>query len=317
MTTDQFLKKHAKAFIKALYTGVPGYIEIRPTFIVDKPKNYFRGWAETSDLENAVLGIREAALNPETNTYIGMSTRRDLDVERPGGKHNLQAVKHLWIDADNLETKKDFEEFWHKMDDFPLPPSIVARSGSAGMHAYWILDECIDLTERRGISILEYTLLGLSERFSSDPAVKEAARVMRVPGTLNRPTVDKRKAGRKTSFCKLKLFKPDRIYSLKQFKVWTSVGKNYAKQESEQYMGARIDRTSTPGKPEVKIPNFVLSKGSRHPAMVKFALSMRYNGCTPAEIEANLLKYNDQCCSPSKEASEVRDIARWACRMRV
>ena len=305
----KWLRKHTETYVRALYTGVPGLIEIRPTDVYG-----LRSFSSTDDLEDAIVDIQNSALDPKSNTYIGMATRVE---EGSGRKDNLCAVKHLWIDADGLDTKEKRQAFGAKLDKFSKPPSMVIRSGPAGMHVYWILEKPINLQNKDTIRALEDTLLGLSEAFSSDPAVKDATRIMRVPGSLNRPDAAKIKKGRKEAFCKIGEYKPSRVYTFSSFAVYRSVGQNVQAQKRQNNpFKAHVDRYSNPNRPRILIPNKVLNEGERHGAMVTFAVSLRHNSCTDEQVEVALLKFNEQCCSPSKEDAEVRTIAAWACRVR-
>ena len=149
--------------------------------------------------------------------------------ERPtsgrGTEANAGALVSLWADIDvaaphrhraNLPpTQEAASEF---LLAAPLPPSLVIDSGY-GMHAYWLLKEPFLLPDDAARSQARHyttgwlgTLTGLAGQrgWHLDP-VGDLARVLRVPGTMNR------QEGETPRPVLASLWEPDRRYNLCDF----------------------------------------------------------------------------------------------------
>lgn len=121
-----------------------------------------------------------------------------------GGKGNITEIPALWVDVD---FKKGFgpEEF-EKLPGTPFRPSFTIDSGG-GRHLYWLLKEPAEKTD---IPEVENLLKRLAQVYQGDPAAAEAARILRLPGTLNRKYDPLR-------WVKILEFEPDRKYDLSDF----------------------------------------------------------------------------------------------------
>lgn len=100
--------------------------------------------------------------------YYGVAVRKGHD----GSKAGVAYTRALWADLDGSRPLKD-------LTSFILPPGVVVHSGT-GMHAYWFLTDPLS-----DLQILENMLKLIQTSFGGDPGAAEAARVLRVPGTLN------------------------------------------------------------------------------------------------------------------------------------
>lgn len=124
-------------------------------------------WHSTDDLPQAADAA--TALQLTHNVYVGVAPRN----RRAGGKDAVAELHALWADIDTPEALVE-------LAGFACPPSMLIGSGSpGGHHAYWLLDEAID------VSRAEELLRRIAERLQSDPNVTDAGRILRVPGTLN------------------------------------------------------------------------------------------------------------------------------------
>ena len=118
----------------------------------------------------------------KTNIYYGVGTYEQSDRKRPVAK------RALYLDLDS----KDFGSKAGALQELAaflratgvVPPSIYVDSGR-GIHVYWCFDRDLDVASWR-------TLAGrlkescASAGFRADPPVTaDAARILRVPGTLN------------------------------------------------------------------------------------------------------------------------------------
>jgi len=107
---------------------------------------------------------------------------------------NAKYFRALWIDIDCGETKaaegkgyatqaegvQAFKKFYKSVN---LPTPIVVNSGY-GIHAYWLLEETIERREWEPLAERLEELCKENELIVY-PAVFEASRVLRIPGTFN------------------------------------------------------------------------------------------------------------------------------------
>jgi hypothetical protein len=143
-----------------------GYFEIRSKRLAGRP-----------GMEQEFVSVHEpdragrCALNrgQMTDTYIGAAIR----TRRAGGLDAIESLGVLWADCDTREAVKRLKAFR------PLP-AIVIRSGSDdSVHAYWPLQEPVAPAYAKRANRRLALALG------ADRNATDAARVLRVPGSLN------------------------------------------------------------------------------------------------------------------------------------
>lgn len=190
---EQVMRMNAKEFMAELYRGVPAdkvtYLFTRPD---DATYPYTIGRMDQM-LEKAMH------LTKTKDVYFGLHLMDELP---PPGKrssekkiscmsfiHEEYDVKGPAHKEQNLpETLEELLSFLHGLE---CPPSIIVHSGN-GVHAYWLLQEYITVTdENRGWikrivkGYEKHThRLGMEHGWKFD-SVADLARVLRIPGTLN------------------------------------------------------------------------------------------------------------------------------------
>lgn len=102
--------------------------------------------------------------------------------ERARIKDKIGEIGILWVDIDFKTTVEDEGTILVRLKDLECPPSIIVRSGG-GIHAYWCLNEALDVQALR--DEIEDALKVLARRIGADPAPQHIAAVMRLPGTWN------------------------------------------------------------------------------------------------------------------------------------
>jgi hypothetical protein len=130
----------------------------------------------------------EAANKKGANVYFGVCPRRD---RKGDATHTIHAPA-LWVDldgktydpADPQHGKVLALERLRQALPAELQPSILVDSGN-GYHVYWLLVEPWLFSENGDRLKCEATLKALAEYLGGDTGVADAARVMRLPGTLN------------------------------------------------------------------------------------------------------------------------------------
>jgi hypothetical protein len=106
-------------------------------------------------------------------------------------EHDATLAPALWADLDNVTT----EDGYARLIRAPVPPSIVVRSGG-GLHGYWLLNTPVQLTPETREDF-KRALHGLINIVGGDPATRDLARIMRMPGTVNT------KPGRNGAMCEV------------------------------------------------------------------------------------------------------------------
>ena len=84
-------------------------------------------------------------------------------------KEEMVAARAIWVEDDKPRAKPR---------SFPLHPSIIVKSSNSKWHYYW-------LTNTANIAQWELVQLRMVVGYGSDNGAKDAARVLRLPGTMN------------------------------------------------------------------------------------------------------------------------------------
>jgi hypothetical protein len=115
------------------------------------------------------LATRAIVLGRRTDVYVGCAPR----TRRHGGRDAVERAHVLWADCDG-------EDAVAALGEFEPAPSIVIASGTgSNCHAYWPLTEPLARDE------VERANRRLAHALGADPASADAARILRVPGTLS------------------------------------------------------------------------------------------------------------------------------------
>lgn len=115
------------------------------------------------------LATRAVMLGRRTDVYVGCAPR----TRRCGGRDAVRRAFVLWADCDGQDAVS-------ALADFEPAPDVVIGSGTGGnCHAYWPLVDPITSDE------LERANRRLAYALGADLACADAARILRVPGTLS------------------------------------------------------------------------------------------------------------------------------------
>ncbi len=132
--------------------------------------------AEEARLARFFIGVRVSSaariitqIGQRTDVYVGCAPR----VRRSGGREDIAPTALLWADCDGPDGAT-------ALHAFPIPPSVIVRSGTAtNAHAFWAL------TSALALHALEDANRRLALVLAADPMCVDGARILRVPGTLN------------------------------------------------------------------------------------------------------------------------------------
>lgn len=183
----------ASAFLRCLYGDeAPGYLVLW----TKQDKQTHAGSAANA----AGAGTYAVQLASSMDVYFGVGLQGEKPQTGRGTAEGVVAIPGLWVDvdvqgpghkADDLPpTIEDAQAF---VQSFPLPPTIMVASGG-GLHVYWLFRELWTLespAERQDAQRLarrfQATLIAAArERGWKLDNTSDLARVLRVPGTMNR-----------------------------------------------------------------------------------------------------------------------------------
>jgi hypothetical protein len=214
----------ARQFISALYNSffsqkqAVAYLEVRG-------KREGQGMSFRRFYRNPEALLKDmAGWQPGLNYWVGVALRRDT---KGGKKENLLALTAAFADVDagaaghkGANRYKDKPEALAAIEAFPLRPSLVVDSGG-GYQPYWLFREPVEL-DQESIAHLERINRGLAQALGGDSTVKDAARILRIPGTFNlkiagkpRPVV--------IVWCE-----PERVYDLADFAEYEAQAQTHA-----------------------------------------------------------------------------------------
>jgi len=154
-------------FFKRLFEFSEGNIEIRAL----KDGKAHPAFFHLEDL----AGIREHCQNyAKWDLYFGVCTRNG-----GGTREHIVSIPALWSDIDYKMTPLDeFAELYAK---FPFKASAIILSGG-GCHPYWFLKEALTKAD---IPKVEEANRRIAQALKGDFSAVDAARILRVPRTLN------------------------------------------------------------------------------------------------------------------------------------
>ncbi len=184
----------AAAFLDALYRDVDtGWI----TLFSAKAGATKVDWY-TVDQINQAAARAIARSNQGADVWFGVATRHERLTQGRGGADDCHQIAGLWLDLDvagprhrdSTNLPATLEDAYRILDRFQHPPSFVIESGG-GLQPWWFLDEpaTVDPELLRRWHQTWARIAAETGGWRIDN-VSDPARVMRVPGTLNRKLPD-------------------------------------------------------------------------------------------------------------------------------
>jgi len=155
-----------EGFFNKLYQNCDGQIEVR--LLPSGLQRYF-------DIEDQDSIDDFCNANGKQNVFFGVATRDG----KGGTKENIVNIPALWADVDFKDTP--IEEARNNLKGLGKLPSITVQSGF-GVHLYWILKEPAG---EEDIEKVEDINRRIAHVLQADDAAVDAARILRVPDTLN------------------------------------------------------------------------------------------------------------------------------------
>ncbi|MDF1561947.1 MAG: hypothetical protein P1V51_02815 [Deltaproteobacteria bacterium] len=167
------------AFLDALFEDLDGVIEVRILGDSAGAVVHRRWFDSAEDLVEDLPALTAMAESAGAGIFFGVLPRGGTNQSR--AEHALPG-RVVWADLDFDKYEGGEEEARVRLHQVPYHPVARVHSGH-GLHAYWLLNETRSPEELVAFSQTIRRILG------SD-AVADAARIMRLPGSVNRKDPD-------------------------------------------------------------------------------------------------------------------------------
>jgi len=154
-------------FINKLFEFCDGQVEIRPV-----PNANDRAFFNIGDLTGIDAFCEKFS---DSNLFFGVASRDGVN----GTKNNIINIPAVWTDLNFKDTPRT--EARENLKQFPFKPSVVVLSGG-GVHLYWLFKEPAEQAE---MSQVEDVNRRIASALGGDLNACDAARVLRIPGTMN------------------------------------------------------------------------------------------------------------------------------------
>jgi hypothetical protein len=242
----------------------------------------------TADKMEAMGTALRLATQERMDVYFGVLPRI---TKRGTAEQTVKTTHVLWADFDakRFRGKTGISSAFTEIANMRLTPHIIVDSGN-GYHAYWMLDGEYDFVEAQKV------MKGI-ERVHHTDHCSDAARILRVPGTLNFKEATPKPV-------RLVRFDPGANggYPLDAFYEYAYLD-SMTKRPALFYNGygewtpSREDATK-------------FGEGQRNNGLARLAAAMVHKGLSPVDVLGSLLAENDVRCVPPLGADEVLAIAK-------
>jgi putative DNA primase/helicase len=212
------------------------------------------------------------------DVYVGVATRAS---SRGGTSQDCRELYALFADLDFKDSSE--ADVRQRLDAFPHPPSAIVFSGG-GLQAFWLLAAPLSIADH-GAKSIQTMLRRLATALGGDLNATDAARVLRLPGTLNHKYDPPRDV-------RLESFRPDLRYDL------------------DMLLADLPPMDDSSAAPRAEALPSTIASGQRNDTLFREGCRLRRLGHDEAEIFATLVAMNARRCTPPLDESELRSIAR-------
>lgn len=182
---------------------------------------------DTRDLKAVTLRDPEKVLSwlehhgQDRNIYFTVNALR-RDIDKKPAREDVASMDYLHVDVDprvGEDLDRERERIRKMLLNPPAnipPPTVVVFSGG-GYQGFWRLAEPFDIDgqETKYEEAKRYNQ-ALELAFGAD-ACHNVDRIMRLPGTINRPDARKRRKGRNEELARVEYWNDERVYPLTHF----------------------------------------------------------------------------------------------------
>lgn len=188
----------------------------------------------------------------DRNIYFAVNPTRE-PMRKKALRADVARVAWIHVDVDprageDLAKERDraLRLLREPLDPIPGPPTVIVDSGG-GYQGFWRLRDSLELPDPGDVEAVEDAKLwnlAVELALGADNC-HNVDRIMRLPGTINRPDERKREKGRVDALASLVEFEDDRVYTLDQFAKAPPV------QASEQTTRVLLDVATVERLPDV------------------------------------------------------------------
>lgn len=182
--------------------------------------------ARTLFSEDEVVGWLN--LHKQKNLYYSVNEPvKEAYEKRKLLKSDVSRVHYLHVDCDpraGEDVEAEQVRILHELESYPIPPTAIVFSGG-GYNALWKLTEPVDIAAKspneetsinRAIDV-ERRNWQLELDFNTPDHCRDISRILRLPGTINRPNAKKIAAGRTPALAEIHFIDASLAYPLSGF----------------------------------------------------------------------------------------------------
>jgi len=173
------MKMDCEKLFEPLYRHCDGAIELRALVIGDSDQTR-QGFFDINDQAGRENFCK---INANKNLYLAIATRNNNGAG--GTKEDIEQFPAVWTEVDYKDLSPDIETAREILKDlyrrFPYKASATVISGG-GVHFYWFLKEPVGQDDLLKVEDVNERIC---QALHGDASSKEAARVLRIPGTRN------------------------------------------------------------------------------------------------------------------------------------
>lgn len=223
-----------RSWLEIVYGDMPGYINICST------ANWEGRCFTAAQIDDAVTYVDRLDKEKVQGIYARVTTLKQIPTEGRGAESESLNLPGLWADLDiagpGHKTSKPLpetvEQAMNIIATSGLPEPTVWIHSGGGLYPWWLLSDSVEITDLESMKILSSNWQTIIEHasvqlgYSYGTGVKDLARVLRIPGTVNRKVHDNPRP------CEV-------MYD-------TSSGRQYTLDDLEQAMLAAMPATPAP-----------------------------------------------------------------------
>lgn len=230
--------------------------------------------------------------------YFGVCTRQDGATS--GNLETVAECPALWVDIDCAKQGISGDDALAALGFLPHPPSIIVNSGG-GLHAYWLLEEPVDVTVGQQVrEVVTACLRQLALVLAGDTQCAELARILRLPGTMNSKDSTKALYDGAAAVCEV-LSDTGQVHDFETLRLWLGTqravlhGKVIEARplnEADPFVAYAREAGYEPAI-DVEVELAAMSHGEGHngihPTQLRVSMSMIARGYDDDEIAARIL----------------------------
>lgn len=187
-----------RSWLEIVYGDMPGYINICST------GNWEGRCFKSSEIDAAVTYVHTLDMQQVQGIYARVTSLKKPPISGRGAENDSFHLPGLWADLDiagpGHKTSKPLPETVEQamsiITTSGLPEPTVWIHSGGGLYPWWLLAESVEIEDLESMRILSSNWQTIIEHasqqlgYSYGTGVKDLARVLRIPGTINRKVIE-------------------------------------------------------------------------------------------------------------------------------